>query len=374
MSHLLLSALLWLAQARTPDAGAAAAPARAPRISSPQVSADRRVTFNVAAPRATEVLLTGEFAKGSKSFTRGPDGVWSVTIGPLEPEIYHYNVTIDGVRTIDPGNPQIKTGSSPSTTASILEVRGEHPAFYDGQAVPHGTVHTHWYQSKSLDSLRSALVYTPPGYERGKGRLPVLYLLHGANADETAWEKLGHANVILDNALAAKKATPFIVVMPFGYGVTPGAQGPQGQNTALFSKDLLEDLIPFIDREYRTYHDREHRALVGLSMGGGQALSIGLNHRELFAYVGGFSSGLGRPADFPRTYASLVADPRAANKQLRLVWIGCGTEDGAFAASKALAAFLEEHQIHHTFHESPGAHSWMVWRRYLNEVAPLLFR
>jgi enterochelin esterase family protein len=217
-------------------------------------------------------------------------------------------------------------------------------------------------------------VYTPPDYDRTRTRLPVLYLLHGANADETAWAHLGRANLILDNLLAEKKTKPFLVVMPFGYGVAPGAPAGPGENNAAFARDLLEDVIPYVQAHYRTLGDRKNRALVGLSMGGGQALGIGLNHRELFAYVGGFSSGLGRPADFPKTYASLVADAKVTNRDMRLIWIGCGTDDGAFANSKSLSAFLSSSGVKHTFHESPGAHTWMVWRRYLDEVAPLLFK
>ena len=161
--------------------------------------------------------------------------------------------------------------------------------------------------------------------------------------------------------------------MPFGYGMPPGAPAAPGQNTAQFSNDLIGDVIPFIQSRYRTSTDRDHRAIIGLSMGGGQALAIGLNHLELFSHVGGFSSGLGPAADFSKTYANLIAHPESANAKLRLLWIGCGTDDGAFTASKGLSAFLTEHGIKHTFRASGGAHTWMVWRRYLYEVAPLLF-
>lgn len=345
------------------------------RVVSPEVAADRRVTFRLLAPKAREVLLTGEFIHGSRSLVMSEDGVWSLTVGPLEPEIYHYNFTIDGVRTIDPGNPEVKTGSTPATLASVLEVRGDGHAFYDGQAVPHGEVHSHWYESKSLNSLRRLTIYTPPGYTRDlHTRYPVVYLFHGANADESAWVWRGHLNLILDNLLAARQAKPFIVVMPFGYGVPPGAPAAPGQNTARFAMDLIEDVIPYVQSAYRTHADRDHRAIAGLSMGGGQALSIGLNHLELFSYVGGFSSGFGPDADFPRSYASLVADPNAANTRLRLLWIGCGKEDGAFGASKAFSDFLTRNKVTHTFRETGGAHTWMVWRRYLSEISPLLFQ
>jgi enterochelin esterase-like enzyme len=347
----------------------------AARVSSPEIGADRRVTFRLIAPNAREVVLSGEFMQGTRALERDATGRWSVTVGPLEPEIYHYNLTIDGVRTIDPGNPDVKTGSTFSTLASVLEVRGDAPAFYDAQPVLHGEIRTHWYESQSLNSVRRLTVYTPPGYERDQPtRYPVLYLFHGANADENAWYRLGRVNLILDNLLAAGKAKPFIVVMPFGYGVPPGAPAGQGRNTEQFGRDLIQDVIPYIEARYRTLTDREHRAIVGLSMGGGQALSIGLNHLDRFSHVGGFSSGLGAAVDFPKTYASLIARPDAANKKLRLLWVGCGKEDGAFAASKGFSDFLREHGIAHTFRETSGAHTWMVWRRYLNEVSPLLFQ
>ena len=356
-------------------ASLAAAQQTSPRIASPEVAADRHVTFRLAAPQAREILLTGEFMQGSKPFEKDANGLWTLTIGPLEPEIYHYNVTIDGVRTIDPNNPDVKTGSTPSTIASILEVRGNTPAFYDPQTLAHGDVRSLRYRSKSLGTERRLTVYTPPEYDRDtQARYPVLYLFHGANADETAWHRLGRVNLILDNLRSTGRVKPFIVVMPFGYGVAPNAPGERGENTAKFGRDLIEDVIPFVESRYRTIADRDHRAIVGLSMGGGEALTIGLNHLEVFSHVGGFSAAVGAAVDFPKTYATLVADNKASNQNLRLLWVGCGKEDGIFDASKGFSEFLTQHHIRHTFHQSSGAHTWMVWRRYLNEIAPLLFR
>ena len=363
---------------RGPEArGAAANPPLVTR--SPEVGPDRRVTFRLLAPKASEVTLTGEFMEGSRSLQKDDKGVWSVTVGSLEPEIYNYNFTIDGVRTIDPNNPRVKTGSTAFTIQSVLEVRGDSPAFYDGQSVPHGEVRAHWYESKSLNALRRLTVYTPPGYDGNvQGRYPVLYLLHGANSDETVWTRDGHANLILDNLLAEGKAKPFLVVMPFGYGVPPGTPAPASgggpsDNTALFSRDLIEDVIPLIQSRYRVYTDRDHRAIAGLSMGGGESLGIGLNHLELFSYVAGFSAAL-RPAEFQKTFAGLAASPQDANGKLHLLWIGCGNQDSLFPAAKSFSEFLTEQKIKHTFRESSGAHTWMNWRRYLNEFAPLLFR
>ena len=340
---------------------------------SPDVLPDGRVTFRLNAPKAEEVVVTGEFLDGPRSFAKDADGVWSVTVGPIAPEIYHYNFTIDGVRTIDPSNPQLKTGSTPSTITSVLEIRHPSPVFYDAQPVPHGEIRTHWYQSKSLGTVRRLTVYTPPGYDKNQSaRYPVLYLFHGANADENAWYRLGRANLILDNLLAAGTIKPFIVVMPFGYGVLPG--GLQADNTAKFSKDLIDDVIPYIDDSYRTISNRTNRAIVGLSMGGGQALNIGLSNIDLFSYVGGFSAAIGNAASFPKTYANLTANAGQVNSKLKLLWIGCGTEDSLFGASKNFSEWLTAGNIKHTFRETGGAHTWMVWRRYLHEVAPLLFK
>jgi enterochelin esterase family protein len=366
----MLAAWVSPAAAQTPPANAAQV-----RIVSPEVGPDHRVTFRLLAPNASEVLVSGEFMKGSKALEKNADGLWSATVGPVEPEIYFYNLTVDGVRTIDPDDPDVKTGSTADTIQSVLDVRGDSPAFFDSQPVPHGEIRTHWYQSRSLNVLRRLTVYVPPGYERDASvRLPVLYLLHGANGDETVWTRLGHANLILDNLLAAGKTRPFIVVMPFGYGVMPGVASPRGQNTELFSRDLLEDVIPYVDSHYRTRADRDDRAIIGQSMGGGQSLTIGLNHLELFSYVSGFSAGLSNMADFAKTYPSLVADPTGANNKLHLLWIGCGRDDSLFAASRKLSDFLTESKIRYTFRETGGAHTWMVWRRYLNEVSPLLFQ
>jgi len=350
---------------------------RSPEARSPEISPDRRVTFRLRAPQATEVTVSGEFQSGSVDMTKGDDGVWSVTVGPLKPEIYNYNFTIDGVKTIDPGNAEVKTGSTPGTIASILEVKGDGPAFYDAQPVPHGEIHTLWYQSKSLGTIRRVTIYTPPDYAYASHLYPVLYLFHGANADETAWTRLGHVNLILDNLLAAGKIKPFIVVMPFGYPAPPwpenGGGGGFGSVTEGFSRDLIDDVIPLVEFHYRVYKDREHRAIAGLSMGGLESLTIGLNHLELFSYVGGFSAAV-RPPEFAKNFAALTADPQAANAKLHLLWIGCGTDDSLFSAAQSFSAFLDQAQIKHTFYTMPGAHTWMVWRNFLVQFAPQLFR
>ena len=345
-------------------------------LRSPEIAPDRKVTFRLLAPKATEVTIAGEFMTGSKPLEKNAQGLWSITVGPIDPEVYNYNLTIDGVRTIDPNNPRVKFGSTPSTIASILHVPGDQPAFYEAQPVPHGEIRTHWYDSKSLKTLRRLTVYTPPGYDRNtRARYPVLYLFHGANADETAWTRLGNVNLILDNLIASGKTKPMLVVMPFGYGITPGATAPtgvSGSNTALFARDLTEDVIPFIDSHYRSFGDRERRAIAGLSMGGGESLEIGTGRLDLFSYVAGFSSAI-RTQELRQTYGSFAAGAKTANQKLKLLWIGCGKQDSLFAANENFSKFLDEAGIKHVFRQTEGAHTWMVWRRYLNELAPLLF-
>ena len=186
-------------------------------VRSPEVAADRRVTFRIAAPKAAEVQLTCECFSGSKAMAKDDKGVWSVTLGPFEPDIYEYEFTIDGVTILDPRNEKVKYNGRPSTISSLLEVPGSGPLFYDARAVPHGSVDLRWYQSKAVNGIRRAYVYTPPNYDRGTSRLPVLYLLHGADGDDSAWTAFGHANHILDNLIADKKMAPMVVVMPFGY-------------------------------------------------------------------------------------------------------------------------------------------------------------
>jgi enterochelin esterase-like enzyme len=298
-------------------------------------------------------------------------GVWSVTIGPVDPDIYEYEFSVDGLTIIDPRNERVKYNSRPSTVSSLLDVTGAGPRFFDIQRVPHGSVEVRWYQSRAVDGVRRVHVYTPPGYAAGRDRLPVLYLLHGADGDDSAWTAFGRANHILDNLIAEGKITPMVVVMPFGYARPPAGGTPAEQQRADFERDLIGDLIPFVQANYRVRTDRGHRALVGLSMGGGQALSIGLSHTDLFSRVVGFSAAV--PRDPAARFKEVIADASQMNKDLSLLWVGCGTEDSLFDANKAFSTYLSGGGVKHTFRATAGAHTWSVWRQYLLEVAPLLF-
>jgi len=342
-------------------------------VLSPEVHSDRTVTFRLHGPSVSSATVQGEFSVDPLVMKKDEKGLWTVIAGPFPPEIYHYNFFIDGVRTIDVNNPKVKSGSTPNTIMSILEIPGDKPAFYDGQSVPHGKVDERWYESKSLNMLRRLRVYTPPDYDRSQTRYPVLYLLHGANLDESAWTRLGRANLVLDNLIAAGTARPFIVVMPFGYTAPPvvGA-GRGGSNPDGFRNDLLGDVIPFVETNYRVIADRDHRAIAGLSMGGGQSLTIGLNHLDLFSAVAGMSAAI-RTTDAEKTFADLIANPAATNRKLKLLWIGCGTEDSLYPANKGFSDFLTQHGIRNKFYSSSGAHTFMIWRHHLNELAPQLF-
>ena len=347
---------------------------------------DRHVTFRVSAPDATSVTLTSDF-QGETSLVKDADGTWSVTVGPVDPDIYYYNFVVNGVRTLDPGNPQAKIGYYTSTLTSILDVPGDGPAFYDVKDVAHGELRTHVYKSKSNGVVRELNVYVPSGYDENPSkRYPVLYLLHGNANDHHSWQRYGRANEILDNLLAEGAIQPFLVVMPLGYGGASingdgtGIAGPStggrtdpGGGPDLYEQDVLQDIIPMIDAKYRTIADRKSRAIFGFSMGGGQAGRIGLRNLDVFSHIGIMSAGLrGGPAEDP--IATLAANVADTNEKIELLWIGCGKDDFLFASAAALAQTLKDAGIHHTFVESEGGHHWRVWRRYLRDVAPQLFK
>jgi enterochelin esterase family protein len=367
-----------------PGGSAAGAPAA---VVSPVVTAGK-VTFRLRAAEAKTVTVSGDFGP-DVALSRGSDGVWSATVGPLKSDVYVYYFSVDGVRLPDPANPQVKIGYVPSTTTSIVNVPGDGPAFYDVQDVPHGEIRTLLYKSRSNQVVRELNVYLPPGYDaNSRQRYPVLYLLHGFANDHHSWHRYGRANDILDNLLAKNAIKPFIVVMPLGYGgasvngdgtgIPPAGAGQFGGDFALYERDILEDIIPLIDGKYRTLANRENRAIMGFSMGGMQAGRFGLAHLDTFSYVGIMSAGLiGNPASAavgPDPIAALAAHPAAVNKQLKLLWIACGREDTAMTGARGTHEALQKAGIQHVFVESDGAHHWRVWRHYLHDVAPLLFR
>jgi enterochelin esterase family protein len=357
-------------QESRPATPQSARPATPPNIISPEIHADRRVTFRLVAPKAREVSVSGEWTGGNQAapMTKDEGGVWSVTIGPIAPDLYGYGFTVDGVGMLDPSNTQMKPMRSNRT--SILDVPFDKPSLYDFQDVPHGAVHVHTYRSKAAGATRRLHVYTPPGYDHdATARFPALYLFHGSGDNDATWTALGRAHFILDNLIAQGKAKPMIVVMTDGHAV-PNTPEARGRNTEVFSRDLLGDVMPLVEASYRVKNDRLSRAVIGLSMGGGQSLTIGLNHPELFAWVGGMSSAINAPE---QTLAAALGDAKATNAKYKLVWLGIGKDDFLLKANQQFDELLTARGVKHTFRLTEGNHGWPVWRRYLVEFAPLLF-
>jgi enterochelin esterase-like enzyme len=344
---------------------------------SPEVHPDHRVTFRFRAPNAKEVFLAREGAP-RQAMQKDEQGVWSITTDPLEPDLYGYSFVADGVGLTDPSNPLRKPNLL--NTQSVVHVSGPASLPWEVNNVPHGIVHHHYYRSGVVGDERDYYVYTPPAYDpRGSKLFPVLHLLHGFSDDASAWTAVGRAHVILDNLIAQGKATPMIVVMPLGYGAPeivsragPGLREPnlRQRNLDRFRDALLTEVLPEVEKYYRVARDRNSRAIAGLSMGGAESLSVGLNTLDRYAWVGAFSSG-GLTEDFNAAFPSL---DRNANGQLQLLWIACGTEDRLIEINRKFRDWLKSRDIRHTGVETPGAHTWMVWRRNLAAFAPLLFR
>ena len=342
-------------------------PRKRERIVSPEIHPDHSVTFHVKAPGAKSVKVSLTLNAGTHDMTRDESGVWSATVGPLEPELYHYSFNIDGITLAEPSLALYQPSSAPGR--SLLDIVGDKPLIHQWRDVPHGTVRLEEYWSKAVNHLRHAVVLTPPGYDQsGSTRYPVLYLLHGSGDRELGWTADGRAHYILDNLLAEGKARPMIIVMPDGHPMPPGTLG-MFESFPLFEKDLLDDLIPYIEKHYRTRTDPQHRALAGLSMGGFQTSHIGLNHLDRFAYLGCFS-GVTRED----SVKAALDTPQQVNSSLKLLWLGVGkddtvTRDGTVALHNA----LDKAGIKHDFQITDGKHEWIVWRKYLAEFLPKLF-
>ncbi|WP_394355478.1 esterase [Spirosoma validum] len=349
-------------------------------LKSPKALDNKRVIIQIYAPKASDVVVSGDFTSGGKplSLAKNDQGVWSVTVGPLQPDYYTYTLTVDGVRTMDPKNPVIKQGIN--SLENVMLVPGVETAFEDNRAVPHGEVREVWYQSNTLSMLRRMHIYTPPGYEKGNTKYPIFYLLHGAGDDDSGWNTVGRAGFILDNLIAAGKTKPMIVVMPNGSMPMPATSGMPDMNMMnrmrdLFASELLKDVMPYAEKNYRTLANAQNRAIAGLSMGGFQTLDVTLTRPELFDYVGVFSSGFfGSSIDEAETkYAKALNDP-SFNKGKKLFWIGIGKDDFVMDANKKTLALLDKHQIKYQYKETAGGHTWINWRQYLNEYVPMLFK
>ena len=368
------------------------------RLVSPELKGDNSVVFKIRAPKAENVTLSGNWMpmvpdgdQGMKrqtvALTKDGQGVWSTTVGPLEPELYGYSFLVDGVTTLDPSNLKVARDGT-FRTESLLYVPGDASDLYWAKTGPKGSVHQIWYESPTLDLTRRMFVYTPPGYHESKEDYPVLYLLHGGGGDEEAWPTLGVAPTILDNLINSGKAKPMIVVMTNGNPSQASAQtiSPKlpkveqsagGMANMMFEKSLVNDVIPYIENNFRVKANKENRALTGLSMGGLQTMNTSFENPNLFDYIGVMSMGF---ADLSRFGIEVDHSKRAqqilALKEAdpELYWIACGKDDFLYESVVTMRNELDKKDFDYTYRESSGGHTWSNWRIYLSEFAPMLFK
>jgi enterochelin esterase-like enzyme len=358
---------------------------RPPEFASPEVSAEKKITFRIHAPKAESVKLFSSDLPSNGAgaeLKKAENGVWDVSVGPVPPGAYRYNFNVDGVAVLDPKNPA--TSEANANTWSLVYVPGSEIS--DTKSVPHGAVAQVTYYSQSLKRFRRMHVYTPPGYEKGEGKYPVFYLLHGAFDCDASWSTVGRAGFILDNLIAAGKAKPMIVAMPTGhtgpFRFGPPNDGSFDRQMNEFGDDFVMDLKPYVEKNYRVLGDRANRAIAGLSMGGAQTLNIAFSHLDEYAYVGVFSSGIfgiaggfggAAPSNQWEEKHKATLDNSDLKKGLRLIWFGCGKEDFLVQTSNATVSMLKKHELDVASKESAGGHTWINWREYLHEFAPLLF-
>ncbi len=349
---------------------------RGPLVISPQVNADKKVTFRFLSRSAREVKLDGgQFGAAQVPMIKDTTGVWSVTVGPVKPDIYPYNFLVDGVPVADPRNTAIFPNEGFQN--SLVEIDGGTPLVHSIQNIPHGTLSWRYYFSAALGT-RTVLIYTPPGYEMDtKTKYPVLYLLHGTTDTEETWTKVGRANIILDNLIAQGKSKPMIIVMPYGraYPAISKSSGSlrNWDNLQEIQKDFLDNLFPFVEKNYRTNNNKNSRAIAGFSGGGGTSLYVGLNNPDLFSWVCGFAPGMLKP-EFERNNAVPFENPSLTNQRLKLFWIGVGREDGLYPVITDYLKVLDEKKIKHETFISDGGHTWMNCKLYLSTIAQKLFK
>ena len=400
-------ALLFASAAFGQTAATGGRGAAAPRVVSPEILPDKRVTFRLLAPKASEVTLTGHWENGTNvPLTKDEKGIWSVTVGPLGEQMWGYSFTVDGVKVLDPGNAE--TQRDGNRYENLLMISGPASDMWDFKDVPHGQVETIWYPSEILkEKSRRMVVYTPPGYHTSTAKYRVLYLLHGGGGDEDAWDTMGRANIIMDNLLAAGKIKPMIVVMPngnatqtvsqgYGFGPTPAltsvtAPPPPGQAAAgrgaagasggpagggrgaqpyegSYPESLVKEIIPFVERNYRVVANKNSRAIAGLSMGAGHTIAATNNNPGVFGYIGVFSGGGRIDEAFDKQLAALKTSG------VKYYWLGAGDADMAHAGTVALADEVKKEGFVTSYHEMTGIHYWFIWRKFLSDFAPVLFQ
>ena len=343
-------------------------------IESPIVHPDRTITFRCKAPNAKTVGLSAQFLKVPQAMNADTAGIWSITVGPVEPNLYPYYFVVDGMSVADPNNANIFPNER--FKSSLVDVPGPAPALYAVQDVPHGEMSYCYYKSQSMNVVRPLVVYTPPGYRQTTEKYPVFYLVSGTTDLEDTWFRVGRVNFILDNLVAQKKAVPMIVVMPYGNTLT-GTPDPSSLEAAkmygVFNDDLVGSIIPYVEANYRVIPDREKRAIAGFSRGGGQSLFAGFSNIDKFAWIASYSAYL-TPEVFEKYFSNVSANPAATNRQLKLLWLGVGNEDFLYKPAVAFMDLLKEKKIEQKNLVTAGGHTWMNARHYLAETLHLFFR
>ena len=337
--------------------------------SSPVVNDDNTVTFNLNAPGAKSVQINAQFAE-KQNMDKNPDGIWTITLGPVAPDIYPYSFIVDGVTIMDPQNPEWFPNEKFKN--SLVEVRGKEPLNHEITNVPHGSVDYTYYFSKALGMYAPVVVYTPPGYDQSKKKYPVFYLISGTTDTEETFFKVGRVNFILDNLIAQGKAKDMIIVMPYG---NPAYYLKEPKFMDYFSKDFIDDLMPFIENNYRTIANRDNRAIAGFSRGGGQALRCGLGHFDKFSHILSYSSYIGTE-EFEKNYKSFYEDPLKTNNMIKLYWLGVDKADFLYGGATEYMELMDKYGIKTVTLQTEGlrGHTWMAVKRFLNETLPLLFQ
>jgi enterochelin esterase family protein len=382
MKHLFLLCFLTL-----PGLPGVAQPPRGPFVQSPVVHADKKVTFSYLAPNAKEVLLGGgQFGASNVPMTRNEQGVWSVTVGPVTPDIYPYSFKVDGVTVMDPAN--VNFFPNERFKASLVDIPGDTPLMHAIKDVPHGTVSYEFYPSLE-GSTGYLMVYTPPGYSKElKEKYPVYYLISGTTDTEETFFKVGKTNFIMDNMIAEGKAKPMIIVMPYGNPLARIAEQKGGSKPEdvmnrdspdavnrlrLFETDLISNIIPYVERNYRVLANRENRAIGGFSRGGGQTLRAAFNNMDKFAWVCSYASYVS-PSEIEKDFKHIVSDPAKTNKDFKLFWSGIGTDDFLYKGTTEFNTYLINKGVRLKTYETDGGHTWMNVKKYMNETLPLLFK
>lgn len=371
-----------------------------PQPVSPEINSDNTVTFRMAAPDAAKVQITGDFLpsqsieteygtfdiQGTVDMVKGADGIWTYTSDVLKPELYIYNMIVDGVKITDPLN--VYTIRDINNLFNVFIIGGDRADLYKVNKVEHGTVSKVWYDCPTEGIKRRCTVYTPAGYESSKKKYPVFYLLHGIGGDENAWSELGRAAQILDNLIAQGKAEPMIVVMTNGNISEEAAPGETSKGFTVPTMDLpktmdgyfenaFPDVIKFVESTYRVKADKAHRAIAGLSMGGFHTLFIYINNPDTFDYIGLFSAAVDREQynGLKTIYENRDQKiDRLFSKNPKLFWIGIGKTDFLYENNTALRGVLDSRKYKYTYLETDGGHIWRNWRIYLSEFVPLLFK